>query len=179
MTSFKCMWNEFYREQCAILIELSNENKFDEIYFFYKVIVKEVQAIFDKLDHHKFCIWFIEGNIGIGKSTYLNTLKPITCIIPEPLELWQKVINTTTGDDILVSFYNEITKKNSSQYSSLNFKFEILALFSKLVFIANKLDSFEFETASSENDFFCERSFLSDAYVLNILLTIFFCGHLR
>lgn len=57
----------------------------------------------------------VEGNIGVGKSTFINILKTKWnyeggCeVVPEPVDLWKNVINTD-GKNILQTFYEDIPR---------------------------------------------------------------------
>lgn len=52
-------------------------------------------------------MYIVEGNIGVGKSTFLNTMKklnPTLEIVPEPKEDWTKPIK---GESLLDNFYTD------------------------------------------------------------------------
>ena len=57
----------------------------------------------------------IEGNIGVGKSTFINILKNKWIseggceVISEPVDLWKNIINTD-GKNILQTFYEDIPR---------------------------------------------------------------------
>lgn len=55
----------------------------------------------------------IEGNIGVGKSTFINILKskwPSGCeVISEPIDMWKNLINSD-GKNILQIFYEDIPR---------------------------------------------------------------------
>ena len=65
----------------------------------------------------------IEGNIGVGKSTFINILKSkwegveegekgekVGCeVIPEPVDMWKNLVNTD-GKNILQTFYEDIPR---------------------------------------------------------------------
>jgi deoxyadenosine/deoxycytidine kinase len=55
----------------------------------------------------------IEGNIGIGKSTFINILKKKWhggCeVVSEPVDIWKKLINSD-GKNILQTFYEDIPR---------------------------------------------------------------------
>ena len=53
----------------------------------------------------------IEGNIGVGKSTFTKILKSIwgNCdIVEEPVEIWKGLIGN--GKNILKTFYEDIPR---------------------------------------------------------------------
>lgn len=54
----------------------------------------------------------IEGNIGVGKSTFTNILKNIfveSIIVEEPVDMWLNT-NTKSGENILGLFYKNIPR---------------------------------------------------------------------
>ena len=60
----------------------------------------------------------VEGNIGVGKSTFINILKSKWdkdgceggCeVIPEPVDMWKNLVNTD-GKNILQTFYEDIPR---------------------------------------------------------------------
>ena len=56
--------------------------------------------------------YFIEGNIGTGKSTFINELKKVGVnIVQEPVDEWVKMKNHgTTGKNLLEEFYGDQTR---------------------------------------------------------------------
>ena len=57
----------------------------------------------------------VEGNIGVGKSTFIDILKSKWdyeggCeVVPEPVDLWKNLVNTD-GKNILQTFYEDIPR---------------------------------------------------------------------
>ena len=55
----------------------------------------------------------VEGNIGVGKSTFINILKskwPDGCeIISEPVDMWKDIVDSD-GKNILQTFYEDIPR---------------------------------------------------------------------
>lgn len=55
----------------------------------------------------------VEGNIGVGKSTFINILKSKWVegceVIPEPVDMWKKLVNSD-GKNILQTFYEDIPR---------------------------------------------------------------------
>lgn len=57
----------------------------------------------------------VEGNIGVGKSTFIDILKTKwDCeggceVVPEPVDLWKNLVNTD-GKNILQTFYEDIPR---------------------------------------------------------------------
>jgi deoxyadenosine/deoxycytidine kinase len=54
----------------------------------------------------------VEGNIGVGKSTFINILKTKwndCCVVPEPVDLWKNIKNSD-GKNILQTFYDDIPR---------------------------------------------------------------------
>lgn len=75
----------------------------------------------------------IEGNIGIGKSTFLRQfeqtveiwgLQEQICCMQEPVDLWSKIQDPDTNETILSKFYKDVPK-----YA---FAFQIMAYTSRL-----------------------------------------------
>ena len=74
----------------------------------------------------------IEGNMGVGKTTFINTLqgyfkdkRPIH-ILEEPVSLWQS-IKDHSGKDILSHFY-----ENQSKWA---FSFQMMAYISRIAIL--------------------------------------------
>ena len=129
-------------------LELLNAGRFsDFVKFFEDFIAAHVQVL-----QKEFLIGFVEGNIAAGKSTWLKTKK---MTISEPLKMWESTC--LNDENILSLFYKDIT--SGKEYCPMNFKFEIFALFSRLVFIFDKLYRID---SVSKKTIWCERSFLSD-----------------
>ena len=62
------------------------------------------------MDNH--IIISIEGNIGVGKSTFIEILKSNweDCeIITEPVDMWKTIVNSD-GKNILQTFYEDIPR---------------------------------------------------------------------
>ena len=72
---------------------------------------------------------FIEGNIGSGKTTLVNSLKSIAetnetfFVMEEPVEKWRTVYIDDSGKNILELFY-----ENMSRYS---FQFEVIIMITR------------------------------------------------
>jgi deoxyadenosine/deoxycytidine kinase len=79
----------------------------------------------------------VEGNIGSGKSTFINKLKQhyvdykTIKFLPEPVEEWQSV-EIENGDDLLTCFY-----KDSRRFS---FAFQIHVFFSRFYKLKQLMD---------------------------------------
>jgi hypothetical protein len=96
---FKSDWTDFYVEQTKQFIDILNDStRYDELEPFLYTIVTDLQAILNNKDGRRFIIQFVEGNIGVGKTTYLKSRENehrsqiISVIIDEPIELWQKIV---------------------------------------------------------------------------------------
>ena len=72
----------------------------------------------------------IEGNIGAGKSTIIDTLgKQLdgnreVILLKEPVDIWESIKETSTGENILEKFY-----KDSAKYA---FSFQVMAYVTRL-----------------------------------------------
>ena len=73
-------------------------------------------------------IIFIEGNIAVGKSTFLRNISKVTTIhkkavtvqcIFEPLDMWKKLVDSE-GKNILERFYENM-KENAYAFQSYAF----------------------------------------------------------
>lgn len=76
-------------------------------------------------------IFSIEGNIGSGKSTFLNHLKTNYqdrfVFIPEPVEQWKTIIDPETGKNKIELFYGDM--------KTHAFSFQMMAYISRLAAI--------------------------------------------
>lgn len=94
-------------------------------------------------------IFFVEGNIGTGKSTFLSLAEkylPNCLVILEPLDVWTKFVDEN-GKNILQNFYEE-----QKRYA---YTFQTLAFLSRVERLKN-LDQ------SAYDYIFIERSIFSD-----------------
>ena len=72
----------------------------------------------------------IEGNIGAGKSTIIDTLSKQldgnneVILLKEPVDIWESIKETSTGENILEKFY-----KDSAKYA---FSFQVMAYVTRL-----------------------------------------------
>ena len=72
----------------------------------------------------------IEGNIGAGKSTIIDRLgkqlegNKEVILLKEPVEIWESIKETTSGENILEKFY-----KDSAKYA---FSFQVMAYITRL-----------------------------------------------
>lgn len=110
-------------------------------------------------------IVFIEGNIGIGKSTFImEDLIDSKCyhskriIIEEPVEMWNCTVNKDNCS-ILEFFYNELAKQ-SSDFIVL---FQMWALVSRMIMVFNTIYMLEVEEIE-KCIFYAERSIFTDKY---------------
>lgn len=98
--------------------------------------------------HSQNPLLFVEGNIGVGKSTFLQMLSdcfPTIDIITEPVDVWQNI----NGYNLLQSFYQDSARWSCS--------FQLYALMTKL----RKLESFKESAAPLQ---VMERSWFADRY---------------
>ena len=57
-------------------------------------------------------MYFVEGNIGSGKSTFLKKLSTEFKVVQEPVDEWSKMKNASSGKNILEEFYED-PKRNA------------------------------------------------------------------
>lgn len=108
----------------------------------------------------------IEGNIGAGKTTFINKIENLVntnkfdkkiCVLREPVDIWTNVKNPKTGETILQSFY-----RDSKTYA---FPFQTLVFNTRLM---------EYKRILKENPdcdiLFCERSLESDSNIFAKML---------
>lgn len=99
----------------------------------------------------------IEGNIGSGKSTFLNFLKqsftnPRVCFLDEPVELWSTVVDEE-GVTILENFYKD---------KSYSFSFQMLAYISRLSILKKAIQSKQYDiiimerSLDTDKNVFCQ-----------------------
>jgi thymidine kinase len=73
--------------------------------------IKHIKEMSDLLDNK--IIVSVEGNIGVGKSTFINLLKSKWengCeVVAEPVDMWKKLANSD-GKNILQTFYEDIPR---------------------------------------------------------------------
>tara|TARA_R110001592_G_C12958410_1_gene732070 strand:+ start:73 stop:684 length:612 start_codon:yes stop_codon:yes gene_type:complete len=65
-------------------------------------------------------MYFVEGNIGSGKSTFLKKLSTEFKVVQEPVDEWSKMKNTN-GKNILEEFYED-PKRNAYLFQSIAFR---------------------------------------------------------
>lgn len=123
----------------------------------YQELIELVNAPF-RVKDAKYAILSIEGNIGAGKSTLLEKIrqyivankldKSVVCM-QEPVDLWETVRDSETGETILQKFY-----KDPKSYA---FAFQVMAYTSRLS---------AFQRVAKENPhcrlILCERSLEAD-----------------
>lgn len=79
----------------------------------------------------------IEGNIGAGKSTIIDNLSKMLegnteiILLKEPVDIWESIRETNTGENILQKFY-----KNSQKYA---FSFQVMAYVTRLSLLRNTI----------------------------------------
>jgi deoxyguanosine kinase len=100
---------------------------------------------------HNTQIYFVEGNISNGKSTFLKMIEeniPDCQVIYEPLNVWQNIIDSS-NKNILDYFYTDM-KKFAYSFQSLAF--------------LSRVKSFQ-DVDYSKKYVFIERSIYSDKYI--------------
>lgn len=103
----------------------------------------------------------IEGNIGSGKSTFLNLIKaqlPQIEVIPEPVGEWQSVSNRF---NLLEQYYRE-----PSRWA---FTFQINAVLSRMTGLRKLLERMQAEE-QQRRIYFSERSVVADREIFARLL---------
>ena len=101
-----------------------------------------------------------EGNIGVGKSTFLNYMKQnVTHLhgrkviyIEEPVQLWQNL----EGVDMLAQFYEDQTKHA--------FEFQMLATITRIELLQESIKK------NKNAVFIVERCYLSDNHIFTKML---------
>ena len=79
----------------------------------------------------------IEGNIGAGKSTVIENLSMKLAgnneiiLLKEPVDIWESIRETSTGENILQKFY-----RDSHKYA---FSFQVMAYVTRLSLIRNTI----------------------------------------
>ena len=103
----------------------------------------------------------IEGNMGVGKTTFINTLQeyfkdkhPIH-ILEEPVSQWQS-IKDLSGKDILSHFY-----ENQSKWA---FSFQMMAYISRLAILKQAIKD------HPDSIIITERSVHSDRHIFAKML---------
>ena len=100
----------------------------------------------------------VEGNIGVGKSTFINILKSKWegCeVIIEPVDMWKKIINLD-GKNILQTFYEDIPR--------WAYSFQNVACISRMIKMENIIRN------TSAEYIFLDRSLGTDKNVFERML---------
>ncbi len=66
-------------------------------------------------------MYFVEGNIGSGKSTFLKKLSTEFKVVQEPVDEWSKMKNASSGKNILEEFYED-PERNAYLFQSIAFR---------------------------------------------------------
>jgi deoxyadenosine/deoxycytidine kinase len=117
----------------------------------------------------KYKILSIEGNIGSGKSTFLETLKkkyknnPAVIFIREPVDEWEK-FQDNKGETMLKKFYN-----NAEKYA---FPFQMMAYISRLKLLRDVIKNINNIKSTTITCYYIisERSLYTDRYVFAKML---------
>ena len=100
----------------------------------------------------------IEGNIGVGKSTFTNLLKeniPNSELVSEPVDMWLHVTNDD-GKNILQTFYDDIPR--------WAYTFQNIAYVTRMMKIETAIRN------STSDYIFLDRSIDTDRYVFEKML---------
>lgn len=111
--------------------------------------------------------YVIEGNIGSGKSTLLKSKASVetsnVVVVPEPLKFWQGLLayHEDSGE-IFSNIFEQFYAALNEAKSKMIMLFQIVALFSRLVYIIHSV-----EEHPAKSKFVSERSFLSDRFSIS------------
>lgn len=100
----------------------------------------------------------IEGNIGVGKSTFIDIIKQNILdseIVPEPVDMWKEMIDTD-GQNILQKFYQDVPR--------WAYSFQNLACISRMTKIEDSISK------SNAKYIFLDRSLDTDKYIFEQML---------
>jgi len=101
----------------------------------------------------------VEGNIGVGKSTFINILKSKWdggCeVIPEPVDMWKNLTNSD-GKNILQTFYEDIPR--------WAYSFQNVACITRMMKMENTIRN------STSQYIFLDRSLGTDKNVFEAML---------
>jgi deoxyadenosine/deoxycytidine kinase len=103
----------------------------------------------------------VEGNIGVGKSTFINILKSKWdekggCeVIPEPVDMWKNLVNSD-GKNILQTFYEDIPR--------WAYSFQNVACITRMMKMENTIRT------SNSKYIFLDRSLGTDKNVFEAML---------
>lgn len=100
----------------------------------------------------------IEGNIGTGKTTFINILKEKinNCdTVDEPVEIWKKIIDSD-NKNILQNFYQDMTR--------WGYSFQNVACITRIIKIQDAIIN------SSKQILFLDRSLETDKYIFEKML---------
>lgn len=100
----------------------------------------------------------IEGNIGVGKSTFTQLLKntiPSSELVSEPVDMWLQIKNSD-GKNILQTFYDDIPR--------WAYTFQNIAYVTRMMKIEKTIRN------SSSDYIFLDRSIETDRYVFEKML---------
>ena len=116
----------------------------------------------------------IEGNIGSGKSTFVETLKkyyknPKIYFLQEPVEEWN-TIKDKDGISILENYY-----KDQKKYA---FSFQMMAYISRLSSLKNAIDANKYDYIITERSLFTDKEVFckmlyDDGFIEEIEYTIY------
>ena len=100
-------------------------------------------------------IYSIEGNIGTGKSTFLNKLKhhfrenPKICFLEEPIGIWTSITDEN-GVNIIEKYY-----KDQKKYA---FSFQMMALISRLTLLKKVISSNKYDIIIMERSLYTDSN---------------------
>lgn len=104
-------------------------------------------------------LFFLEGNIGVGKTTLLSKLEhlPNVRVVYEPVDEWMNMRATADSPSVFELYYSDKQK--------YGFMFQMVALQTRIKHIMNIL-----ATAKEGEIIVCERSYLTDKNIFAKML---------
>jgi deoxyadenosine/deoxycytidine kinase len=109
-------------------------------------------------DNNNKIIISVEGNIGVGKSTFINILKSKwenSEVVSEPVDLWKELVNSD-GKNILQTFYEDIPR--------WAYSFQNVACITRMIKIEDSIRN------SDSKYIFLDRSLGTDKNVFEAML---------
>ncbi len=153
------LWSGAYLQPSLELLHLLNRPDFVEhCHTFFTALVDRFFASPCPDRFRK--IFFIEGNIGAGKTTLMNALTTSNERVQgvdEPLKFWSTILTRTASGQtrtIFELFYNE---RDGPRAGTVTIMFQLVALYSRLMYLVRQV----LEQRHAEF-FVCERSIMTD-----------------
>lgn len=137
-------------------LTLLNNEFFEEIEF---LLLNKIYILNEYINENEIKIFFIEGNIGVGKTTFINSLCLNGQVVktPEPINLWLSIIDVDTNMNCLQIYYDFIKNNNLKDTNNIIIKFEYITLITRVLCMCNYVFYSKFCKR-----FICERSFINE-----------------